>query len=258
MTRYSDDDDDKTLYCEGCNTLGRIISGNSKKHTHYIQIRSRFFICEILTAANKKKAVNHGAIDAILNGLRRFTRSEDACSNGCRVLWEISEGDRSIQKEILKKDGLDALFSVLEYCDPNYHEECFTAIEMLFSSNKLHSKFLTIDILDAVRGYSEENREQFYAKQSLLSLMRIGDPRARYAVAKGICVNEAPPRPCNECEWGDGICSFGSWIRQRAFRCRTCDGDEIKFYCETCRSKFHEGHECEEFFFHVECATESE
>ena len=181
----------------------------------------------------------------------------DVCRRGCIVLWNISEGDSSIQEEICEKGGLPILLDILEvYGDDQYFAElCCAAIGTILSSQKTHSKYCTPAVLDAVRRYSEKHNDNEEIKQFLLGLAREEDPRVRDAVLRGVCTKDVFPKCSEECECDENIYFPNCCVQQKAFRCLTCDRSEIKFYCETCIKRDHQGHECEEFFYPVRCRT---
>ena len=174
----------------------------------------------------------------------------------------MPSGSRSIQESICEKGGLPVLLEVLRRYSDNQHmlESCCRAIATVLSSHETHSKFCTPDVLCAIRECSERHIDNEEIKQSYLSLTREGDARVKDAVARGVCTKETFPKCSDECKCDKNAYCPKCCVQQRAFRCRTCDKDKdkIKFYCEVCWKRDHQGHECEEFFCPVRCATKTE
>ena len=194
-----------------------------------------------------------------MNAISTHIDNVNVCRCGCTALWNTSEGNPSIQEEVCEKGGLPVLLEVLErYADnTKLPASCYGAIGVILSSQKTHSKYCTPEVLDAVRKCSEKHADSKDIKQSLLGLTREEDPRVKDAVSRGVCTKDMFPKCSDECGCEDNFYCPKCCVQQKAFRCLTCDKDEIKlrFYCETCIKRDHQGHECEEFFYPVRCGT---
>ena len=179
------------------------------------------------------------------------------CRCGCTALWNISEGNSSIQEEICEKGGLPIFLDILEVFDndTDFAGSCCGAIGTILSSQKTHSKYCTSNVLDAVRRCSEKHKDDGQIKQSLLGIEREEDPRVRDAVSRGVCTKDMFPKCSEKCECDENDYCPKCCVQQKAFLCLTCDKGKIKFYCETCIKRDHQGHECEEFFYPVRCGT---
>lgn len=193
--------------------------------------------------------------------MKKHNGNPDLCENGCGVLGNITEGNSSIQKLVCKKDGLIILVKILKdyinYDDISLLETCHGTIGVLLSSKEVYSKFYTRAVLSAVKKCYEKHKDSKQIKQVFFALTREEDAKVKDAVSKGVCTKESFPKCEDDCGCDDGIYCHKCCVEQKAFRCRTCDKDEnsLKFYCETCWKKHHRGHECEEFFCPVRCAT---
>ena len=193
-----------------------------------------------------------------MNGIRRFIKNRDIFRDGWKTLMNISEGNCSVQEAICANGGLWTLLDALRMPNRFYRETdwdlyCRT-IEVVLSSTEVHSKFCTASVLDAVEKWSKEHKGDERVERFLSSLKRVEDPRVRDAVSNHECTQEAFPEHCG-CKWVKGVNCPKCCVRQKVFRCIRCDKKEVKFYCETCWERQHKGHEREEFFFPVKCAT---
>ena len=193
----------------------------------------------------------------IVKAMNTHIDNGNVCMRGCGALWNTSEGNPSIQEEVCEKGGLPVLLDVLErYADnTNVIESCCGAIGVILSSQKTHSKYCTPEVLDAVRKCSEKHADSKDIRQFLLGLTRVEDPKAKDAVSRGVCTKEMFPKCSDECKCDDNTYCPNCCVQQKAFRCLTCDKDKIRFYCETCIKRDHQGHEWEEFFYPVRCGT---
>ena len=189
--------------------------------------------------------------------MRALAKDPDICGAGRSVLWYTSEGNSSVQEKVCEKGGLSVLLEVLEKYsdDQSLLGPCCCAIGVILSSQKTHSKYCTPKVLDTVRNCSVLYEDDEDIGQFLLSLTREEDPRVKDAVSRGVCTKEMFPKCSDECKCDDNVYCPKCCVQQKAFRCLTCDKDEIKLYCETCIKRDHQGHECEEFFYPVRCWT---
>lgn len=126
---------------------------------------------------------------------------------------------------------------------------------MLLSSQETHSKFCTKEALEAIKELYENHKDYREVPQFYKEFLKEEDPRVREAIEKGTCTKDAFPKCEYECGCDENIYCPDCCIQQKAFRCYTCDKVEIKLYCETCWKRDHQGHDCEEFFYPVRCAT---
>ena len=172
----------------------------------------------------------------------------------------MSAGNCSIQKSVCEKGGLSAILEFMKsHSDSQDFLEWFCgAIATVLSSQETLSEFCTPDVLRAVRECSERHSDNEKIRQFYLGLAREEDARVRDAVARGVCTKEAFPKCSDECKCDEGLYCPKCCVQQRAFMCRTCDKGKDKFYCEVCWKRDHQGHECEEFFCPVRCATKAE
>ena len=192
-----------------------------------------------------------------MNAISTHIDNINVCRCGCTALWNTSEGNPSIQEEVCEKGGLLVLLEVLErYADnTDVLESCCGAIGVILSSQKTHSKYCTPKVLDTVRNCSVLYEDDEDIEQFLLGLTRVEDPKARYAVSRGVCTKDMFPKCSDGCKCDDNIYCPNCCVQQKAFRCLTCDKGKLRFYCETCIKRDHQGHECEEFFYPVRCGT---
>ena len=128
------------------------------------------------------------------------------------------------------------------------------AIGVILSTQKVHSKFCTPEILGAIGKWKDKWGEN-KLRQNFRGLKREEDPRVCDAVGRGVCTRELFPKCSKECMC-DKRYYPTCWVQQKVFRCWTCDKGKIKFYCETCWKRDHQGHQCEEFFYPVRCGKE--
>lgn len=211
---------------------------------------------------NKIIAGKCGAINVILSTMKIHIDNADVCKEGCDALCNISSGDFSFLKEIYGKGGLTILLEVLKkHNDDNNNtyliELCCTVIVMIFSSQKVYSKIFTQDVLSAVRECYKKHKDSERIRHCFFCLAREEDPRVKDAVSRGVCTKDAFPRCRDDCKCDEGYYCPKCCVQQKMFRCHTCDKSKnmSRFYCEACRRKHHQGHECKEFFYLVRCET---
>lgn len=179
------------------------------------------------------------------------------CETGSGVLWNISEGDCSNQREVCEKGGLTVLVEMLKKHDNNISvlDASCAAIGMILSSQEINLKFCTQDVLSTVKECYEKHKESEQIKEFLFGITRENDPRVVSDVSRNLCTKESFKKCSDDCRCDENVYCPKCCIQQKAFVCHTCDQGEIKFYCETCWKRDHQGHECEEFFCPVRCAT---
>lgn len=97
----------------------------------------------ITTADNQDKAMDCGAIDAILEGMKGHIRDEEMCEHGCNALVSISAGNMSAQEEVCKKGGLEVLFDALKTHEGGCCRTCCRAIEAAISSQGSAGKIIS-------------------------------------------------------------------------------------------------------------------
>ena len=209
------------------------------------------------TAENKVKAGAAGGIDAVVKAINTHIDNAGVCECGCSALLNISDANTSLQKEVCEKGGLDVLLRVLKTHPDNVNvsELCCSAIGTVLSSPETSSKYCTPEVIRAVGECSEKHMDSEKIKQSLLSIKREEDPRVCDAVARGACTKEAFPKCSEDCGPDENFYCPKCCVQQKVFRCLTCDKDGDWVYCEVCWKRDHQGHEGEEFFCPVRCAT---
>ena len=204
------------------------------------------------------KAGAVGGIEAVVKAINTHINYAGVCYCGCCVLWNISDANVSLQKEVCEKGGLEVLLKVLKEHtnNENSSSSCCAAIGTVLSSPEAHSKYCTPDVIKAVEECYGKHKDSEQIKQFLLSLKREEDPRVCDAVARGVCTKEAFPKCSKECQCDEnGYYCPKCCVQQKVFRCLTCDKDKIMLYCEVCWKRDHQGHKGEEFFCPVRCAT---
>ena len=181
----------------------------------------------------------------------------DVCEVGCGALWNITTVNTSLQIEVCKKGGLIVLLKVLSRHTGNVHllSMCCGAIGTVLSPLKIYSKPFMPDVIRAVEECYEKHKDSGIIKHTLLSLKREEDPRVHDAVANNMCTKEAFPKCSESCDCEENVYCPKCCVQQRAFRCLTCDKDNVRLYCEVCWMRDHQGHKGEEFFYPVRCAT---
>ena len=203
------------------------------------------------------KAEAAGGIEAAIKAINTHIGCADILLVGAGLLWSISKASPSLQKEVCKKGGLEVLLRVLKShpVDEYLLGSCCSGISSVLSSPETYSKFCTPEVIRAVEECYERHKDSEQIKQLLFSLKREEDPRARDAIARGMCTKEAFPK-CNEDCGSDrgGYCPK-CCVQQKVFRCLTCGKDKIRLYCEVCWKRDHKGHKGEEFFCPVRCDT---
>ena len=207
---------------------------------------------------NQVRTVTARGIKAVVKAINTHIDSAGICYNGCGVLWNISEGNASLQKEVCEKEGLEILLRVLNERSNNKGVSGMlcAAIGTTLSSPETYAKYCTPEVIRVVEECCEKHKDSEKIKQFLLSLKREEDPRVCDAVARGVCTKEVFPK-CSEncgCNRGCYHCPM-CCVQQKAFRCLTCDKDGDWMYCEVCWKRDHQGHKGEEFFCPVRCAT---
>lgn len=207
------------------------------------------------------KAGKSEVIDAVLNVMNKHISSTSACEWGWGILWNISEANYSIQKEICEKKGLTTLIKILKKYnniknkDGDVVESCCGAIGVILSSQEIYSKFCTKSVLGEVKKCYEKYKKSEKIVQFFLGLSRKEDSKVRDAVSRGVCTKDAFPKCEDECGCDEGCYCTSCCVQQKAFKCNTCDKGKIVLYCEVCWKKHHKGHDCEEFFCPMRCAT---
>ena len=201
------------------------------------------------------KAGKTGVIDIVMKVVNAHTDSAGICEWGCRALCNIATESTLLQKGICEKGGLAILLKVLREHSGNALETCITSIDALLSSPETHSKYCTPEVIRAVEECYEKHKDSEKIKHSLLSLKREEDSRVRDAVARGVCTKEAFPKCSEKCRCDKGYYCSKCCAQQKTFRCLTCDKNKTRFYCEVCWKRDHKGHNGEEFFYPVRCAT---
>ena len=156
-----------------------------------------------------------------------------------------------------EKGGLAVLLKILRMHSNNLIllGSCCGTIGVVLSSPETHSKYCTPEVIRAVEECYEKHKDSGIIKHTLLSLKREEDPRVHDAVARGVCIKEAFPKCGWWCKCDDGYYCPKCCVQQKAFRCLTCDKNEIRLYCEVCWKRDHQGHKGEELFYPVRCAT---
>ena len=180
------------------------------------------------------------------------------CEKGCSALYNMITGSVTFQKEVCENGGLAVLLRVLREHTDNVHvsEACCSAIGAALSPSKTHSKYCTPEVIKAVEECYEKHKDSETIKQFLLGLKREEDSRVCDAVARGVCTKKAFPKCSEDCECDKNIYCPKCCVQQKGFRCLTCDKSKIRLYCEVCWKRDHQGHEGEEFFYPVRCATD--
>lgn len=203
------------------------------------------------------KIIKSGAIDILLNIMKTHIINVKLCKRMCNTLWIMSEGSCSTQREVCEKDGLNILLEIMKKHDDDIDLPilCCSAIGVLLSTKEVHSKYCTPDILNTVRECYEQHKSSEQLKQFLLGITREEDERVKKAVTKNICTKEAFPKCSDNCKCDENRYCSRCFVQQKVFRCRTCDKNEMKLYCETCWKRDHQGHDCEEFFHSMRCSA---
>ena len=203
------------------------------------------------------RAREAGGIKIVLEAMNKHIANHEICYLGCIALSNISEADYSAQKESCERGGVGTILNVLRLHGGNRKvcEISCWAFCVILSSQDMHSRFCTEDVLSAAQECCEKHEDSKMVLQCLLSLMREEDSRATDAVARGACTKEVFPKCGNGCRSDKGDYCPECCVQQRAFKCLTCDKCETRLYCETCWKRDHQGHECEEFFYPVRCGT---
>lgn len=182
----------------------------------------------------------------------------NTCGSGCFALYWTLRANHSNQKYSCEKGCINLLIGILSIHGSHklLSKACCMTLGSVLSSDGLHSKYCTEDALNAVQECCGTHEDSEEILPLLLSLMREEDPRVKDAVSRNVCTNEVIPK-CgdgDDCDLdGDDYCPK-CCVQQKAFRCFTCD-KEVKYYCETCWRRNHQGHKGEEFFYPVRCST---
>ena len=73
------------------------------------------------------KAGAAGGVDAAVKVINTHINNADVCEWGCSALWNTTEGNASLQKEVCEKGGLAVLLRVLREHTDNVglSETCF-------------------------------------------------------------------------------------------------------------------------------------
>lgn len=192
--------------------------------------------------------------------MKEFTNNKDNNTDcvyiyGCSVLIAITKWNGAIQEEVCNKGGLKVFLKGLESNDLCCRMLCWEAVEEVLSSKKTYSEFCTTEVLNAFKKWCEKCKEDEVIDKHLLTLTREVDTVVKDAVTKSVCTKKAILESRCKCSCKEGVYCPRCCARQNVFRCHTCDKEEVKLYCETCRKRDHQTHECEEFFYSVRCAT---
>ena len=185
-----------------------------------------------MIAENKVKAGTAGGIEAVVKAMNTHINNANVCKNGCSILWNIYEGNTTVQKEVCKKGVLDVLLRILKEHSNNQNilGSCCGAVGVVLSSPEVYSKFCTQVVIRTVEECYNKHRDSEQIKQFLLGLKREEDPRVCDSVARGVCTKEAFPKCGEDCGCDENYYCYKCCVQQKAFRCLTCDKDKIKFY----------------------------
>ena len=210
------------------------------------------------TASNQTKAGESAAIEAIVEGLRKHIDDPDACEDGCITLYNMSEANGPIQKSICEKGGLKILLEILERYNRNQNvtKECIGTIGVVVSSTETHKAHFD-SFMKAVSDCCDINWGSKEITLTYYGIIRENYNKVKEAVFRNKCTNDAFPKCKKDCGSDRNLYCPLCCIQQKAYRCYTCDRVEVKLYCETCWKKHHQGHEGDEFFYPVRCATKT-
>ena len=201
-----------------------------------------------------------GYVETFIKVMNTHFDNASISFHGCGMFTDISEANSSIQKYACEKGCIDAILKTFGTMinDEGLSSIYCASFGYILSSRETHSKYFTEDVLNTVKGCLEKYKDSKVIHQFYKGLMREEDPRVCDAVQRGVCTKEAFPKCSPDCKCDKNNYCEECCIQQKAFRCFTCDKDDIRLYCETCWKKNHQGHECEEFFYPVRCATNNE
>lgn len=199
--------------------------------------------------------MEEGLLETVVDILKKERINYAAQRAGCCFLLNISEGNRLFQKVICEKGGLDVFLEIIKDEYEDLTKICCGAIWVVLSSPENFSNYCTPAVLSDIEELHKEREEIERINHLVLCVKREEDPRVRDAVSRGVCTKEAFPECGNDCGCDEGFYCYDCCVPQKAFRCFTCDKDRNRFYCEVCWKRDHQGHEGEEFFCPVRCAT---
>ena len=198
-----------------------------------------------------------GGIESVVEAMNIHINNASVCENGCGVLWNMSDASTVHQKEVCKNGGLAVLLKIMSVHSDNEAVLglCCGAVGAVLSSPETHSMYCTPETVRCVETSYKRCRHPERIREFLCGIKREEDPRVCSAVARGTCTKEGFPKCSRECQCDENYYCPKCCVQQRAFRCHTCDTDKVRLYCETCWKRDHEGHEGEEFFCPVRCAS---
>ena len=189
-------------------------------------------------------------IDAILKVLKDHYTDKSVLIMGCIALYNMSEANSAVQRLICEKGGVKTLCDIIKRNKENEEVlgECLSTLGVLISSKELHERYFGELSVDLKEYSNKEIRLPFFGISREMHSM-IQD-----AIRENVCTN-TKIKKCEACKFDENIYCAKCCVQQEAFRCHTCDKTEIKLYCKVCREQNHQGHDCEDFFYPVRCAT---
>lgn len=133
-----------------------------------------FINSSIIIESNRAKAISLGVISLMINILNTHVNNESVCQFGCCVLWNVSENNLSVKKEICDKGGLAIISLILGAYQEKQElvETCCGAIGSILSSPETRSAFFSQEIVDLVKKSGEKYAESEEIKKVLAELSK--------------------------------------------------------------------------------------
>lgn len=181
------------------------------------------------------------------------------CRRGCYAIKKITEASYSAQQVFFDKGGMSVLLRILKRHENNIEalDPCFCAIGVVLSASEVASKYCNEDVIKAITECYKDYIGFTKFTHFFDGLIRKENSLVKEAVLKGVCTKDMFPKCDDNCGSDKNYYCLKCCVQQKAFRCLTCDSDKksLSLYCEVCWKKHHQGHEYEEFFYPIRCAT---
>lgn len=195
-------------------------------------------------------------VDVVLRAIKSNARNSYVCETGCKALLNIAEGVYLNQKDVCEKGGLPILLNILK----NYKENqsicqvCCGAIALALSTQEMLDKHFKSEITKLISECHKKYGTSKQIRHYFDSIMRKPNVNVSNAVSNNLCTKEVFPKCAEDCRSDQSFYCPECCVQQKIFKCLTCESGD-KVYCETCWKKYHQGHECEEFFYPARCAS---
>lgn len=208
---------------EACMRVIAILCGEHTGRHKMVQIGG---ISTLITAATRDPA-SATIVEFVFQGVCNLALS-----------WDLHAS--IIEAGALKMivDGIRRHMSNLRVCEMGCR-----AITNLLSTESLHSRFFSEDLLAATREAMDKWPASKRIQQAVEALSRAENPGAKVARERGVCIFVHTPRCRIKCPASEGCFCSSCFVVAPIFACVTCDGQSNRRYCSFCFNDHHKGHQ---------------